>query len=110
RALEEARREVARLGQEVLGARPLAVTLLAVTQEALALVHGLARVHVLRECRRRHQRCEDKEECQRDRTFGSIDPQWRGSGGAVGAPRLNGSHAPPPPPRPGSAPGRPART
>src|SRR5215475_2295887 len=36
--LEESPREVTRLGQQVLGARAIAVTLLAVTQQALALV------------------------------------------------------------------------
>src|SRR5881409_2033047 len=51
---------VARLGIEQLGSRALAITLLAVAQETLQLVHGLARVGVPRlrprEARQAHER------------------------------------------------------
>src|SRR5436190_3319159 len=61
--LVEALREVARLRHQQLGGRSLAVPLLAVTEQALPLVHGLARVGILREggsrAREQQQRGDD---------------------------------------------------
>src|SRR5712664_2346520 len=61
--LVETLREVARLRHQQLGGRSLAVPLLAVTEQALPLVHGLARVGILREggsrAREQQQRGDD---------------------------------------------------
>ncbi len=97
--------EVARLGIEQLGRRALAVPLLAVAQETLALVDGLARVGVARLPPREGRPKTESENgsSERDRAESSIDTQRGGSGGHFVAPRFhqaprfpNARHSPSP--------------
>src|SRR5207245_8823211 len=86
--------EAARLGIKQLGRRALAVPLLAVAQETLALVDGLARVGVARLPPREGRPKTESENgsSERDRAESSIDSQRGGWGGHFGAPRCHHAH------------------